>query len=924
MEFLAKYKLVVAAAVGLLTLLAVLFVLSRMYFTRAKGVPFFRTRPDFSISTEGVKKVVLDNGMTLLVFKNPTVPKVLVQIAYNVGSYVEDAGERGLAHLIEHMIFKGTQKLAETDIDVIARKFGASFNAFTSMDVTSYYFETNKNNWKPFLEILSDCMQNARFDSQHLASEIKTVIQELKMYKDDYWQMMFQKIVSLLFPANHPYHYPVIGFKEDLLNLSAENLKKFYDKYYTPDRATLFVVGDIDIDEVVEHVKKRFEPITADHKASVADFPHVPQELLSQHTRFYEDIKSEQLAFYWRIPGMKDKDELLASATAFLLGAGEGSRLHRALVDEHKVASSVGVYAQKFMEAGVFIILIEPVGGKSEACKKIISQELEKAVKEGFRAKELEHMTKTKGKRFLQKLQQFKNFTYEWLTSYFATNNELEIFNRVNRYVSIESNHVQNFVKEHLDPLLMNQIEALPIPESKKVISEQAKRHSDELDKLIMAKYNRTVPIEEPKYVHEIGQPQPLDFTFPKPDKSFTLNNGLKVFLRKQGSFPLISMNCKFKEFFYFSSAKEGLLVDLMMNMLMEGSKGYTKKDNVDFFEFHGADYRFSAAGGGLSLLSTDYATLFERFLHVLHYPSFPHDALEKLKNITVDSFTRSKDDPVERGIRMLKSKIYKDHPFSWSFDDAISLSRSITTKDLQALHKKYLVPVNMILTVVGNFDLDEMEKNIRAIFEPWRTGVEHKVDYPKSTFVPRVLEDVYMVRDQVVLLLGQPSPITIYHDDAVPLKLLNYIGFHSLGSRLFKLRERSGLFYTAFGSWAAGAGKDIGFDYLGAILSLENLDKAEQQMRQLAKDIAAKGVDEQEVAAARQLYLKSLIDAVSNNASVADLLSTLEAFQLGMDYYDKVLKRVQTMSIDELNGIASNYFNTDKMVRIRVGRIGK
>lgn len=924
MEFLAKYKLLCAGLLGIVLVVIIIFVVTKAYWFRAKGSFFSRSRPDFSIATDGVRKVVLDNGMTLLIWQNKAVPKVLVQIAYNIGSYVEQSGERGLAHLIEHMIFKGTEKLSESDIDEIGRKYGASFNAFTSMDVTSYYFETNKNNWKPFTHILADCMKNARFDEQHLASELKAVIQELKMYKDNYWSMMFEKITSLLFPANHPYHFPVIGYKEDLLNLSADNLKRFYEKYYTPDHATLFVIGDVDPEEVTQVVRKEFESIKADHKASIAPFPHLPHELVTQHTRFFEDIKSEQVGFYWRIPGLKDKHEILSSAASFLLGGGEGSRLHRALVDDQKVATGVGVYAQKFMESGVFVVLIEPVAGKIEECRAIVAKEITKAVEHGFADKELEHMTKSKGKSFLQKLQQYQNFTYEWLTSYFATGDEYDIFNRINKFVDIHSKEVQSFIEANLDPLLMNQIDVLPIPESKKLMSEEVKRHSDELDKKIMAKYVRTAPIEEPKYAFEIGEPENLDFVFPKPDRVISLDNGLKVLLRKNGNLPIMSVNCKFNDFFYFSSAKEGLALELMMNMLMEGSTGYTKQDNVDFFEFYGVDYHFGSDGAGLSMLSADYKKIFERFLFVLLNPTFPQNELDKQKAISIDSYVRSKDESTEVGIRELKCMIYKNHPFSWNFDDAIALIKSMEVQQLKALHKKYVNPGNMILSIAGDFDMNVVEHEIREIFSQWKKGQVDVIDYPKSGFVSGEHKDVYMVRDQVVVLFGQPSHVTIYHEDLIPLKMLNYIAFHSLGSRLFQLRQESGLFYTAFGAWGAGAGKDIGFDYVGAILSLDKLDQAEKGIRGLVHDLAEHGVKDHEIAAARQLYLKTLIDAVSTNASVGDLMGTIEAYQLGFDYYDKVLHRVQTISSEELNAIAAKYFTMDNMVRVRVGRIGK
>jgi predicted Zn-dependent peptidase len=135
-------------------------------------------------------------------------------------------------------------------------------------------------------------------------------------------------------------------------------------------------------------------------------------------------------------------------------------------------------------------------------------------------------------------------------------------------------------------------------------------------------------------------------------------------------------------------------------------------------------------------------------------------------------------------------------------------------------------------------------------------------------------------------------------------------------------LRERTGLFYNAFGGWAAGAGKEVGINYLGAILNPDKVDYAEREMFQLIDELAAKGVQEYEVKAAQQLYLKTLIDAVSTNNAVADLLTMLQAFDLGFDYYDKILKRVQAMPTSELNAIAKKYFTTQGFARVRVGRV--
>ena len=133
-----------------------------------------------------VIKVSLANGLTVLIHPVHTIPKVAVQLWYGVGSKNEYGGERGLAHLLEHMTFKGTRKLSESDINLIAHRLSGSCNAFTSHDYTCYVYDLPSQYWTVALDLLADCMINCTFKNELLYSEVRAVIQELKMYKDDY------------------------------------------------------------------------------------------------------------------------------------------------------------------------------------------------------------------------------------------------------------------------------------------------------------------------------------------------------------------------------------------------------------------------------------------------------------------------------------------------------------------------------------------------------------------------------------------------------------------------------------------------------------------------------------------------------------------------------------------------------------------
>ena len=173
-----------------------------------------------------VSKKILENGLTVLVRSSHAVPKVSIQLWYNVGSKDEKTGEKGIAHLIEHMIFKGTKKLSESDINMITQKLSGVCNAFTSYDYTGYLFDFPSHHWQEALPIMADCMRNCTFKEEHLNSEMKAVIQELKMYRDNYSSSLIEHMISAIF-NDHPYHYPIIGFKHDLWSLKSADLISF-------------------------------------------------------------------------------------------------------------------------------------------------------------------------------------------------------------------------------------------------------------------------------------------------------------------------------------------------------------------------------------------------------------------------------------------------------------------------------------------------------------------------------------------------------------------------------------------------------------------------------------------------------------------------------------------------------------------------
>ena len=168
-----------------------------------------------------VLKHVLPNGLTILVKPQHTIPRVETHLWYNVGSKDEEQGEQGITHLIEHMLFKGTKNLSESDINLITHKLSGNANAFTSHDATCYTFRFPSNVWQESLALFAECMQNATFDPQTLASELKAVIEEFRLYQDDYQGIVIEKMIEALWPQ-HPYRTPVLGLKQDVCDMDQD------------------------------------------------------------------------------------------------------------------------------------------------------------------------------------------------------------------------------------------------------------------------------------------------------------------------------------------------------------------------------------------------------------------------------------------------------------------------------------------------------------------------------------------------------------------------------------------------------------------------------------------------------------------------------------------------------------------------------
>jgi len=326
-----------------------------------------------------VHEHVLSNGLKVLLVENPKAPVVTIQIWYKVGSRNEVMGRAGLSHMLEHMMFKGTERNPKGTFSRTIRKNGGNDNAFTSQDFTAYFENLASDRVELALALEADRMQGLQLEDKEFQLEREVVKEERRLRTEDDPQA---SLVEMLFSQaflTHPYHWPVIGWFSDLNAMTLEDLKNHYDAHYSPNNATLVVVGDIKPDALLASIKRLFEPIP---KGPTPPLQRVVEPEQRGERRFMLK-RAAELPFVmvgYRVPNYSSEDSYALTILEAVLSNGKSSRLYRSLMYDLKIALAVGAeYNILQAEPELFYCfgVVRP-GAKIEEVEQAIYHEFER------------------------------------------------------------------------------------------------------------------------------------------------------------------------------------------------------------------------------------------------------------------------------------------------------------------------------------------------------------------------------------------------------------------------------------------------------------------------------------------------------------------------------------------------------------------
>jgi zinc protease len=339
-------------------------------------------------------ETTLDNGMKVVVREDRRAPSVVHMVWYRSGSMDEPTGVTGVAHVLEHMMFKGTRKVGPGEFNARVAALGGRDNAFTSRDYTAYFQQIPPAHLGTVMALEADRMKNLALTDEAFSREIEVIKEERRLRTDDRPRaLVYEQLMAIAFQA-HPYHHPVIGWMTDLITMTAEDARTWYRNWYTPSNASLVVVGDVDHQAVFKLARQHYGTIKS-AKLPTRRISNEPNQIGSRSVTVRAPAELPYLAMAWRVPSLRnpaaDREAYALQMLSEILDGYDGARLNRRLVREQRIAVSAGA-AYDGINRGPALFFLEgsPAPGQSiEALEASLRAELQRIRDEGVGEDEL-------------------------------------------------------------------------------------------------------------------------------------------------------------------------------------------------------------------------------------------------------------------------------------------------------------------------------------------------------------------------------------------------------------------------------------------------------------------------------------------------------------------------------------------------------
>jgi zinc protease len=865
---------------------------------------------------EGIQEVTLDNGLRVYLKPVPGSPVVTTMVAYKVGSADENLDSTGLSHYLEHLMFKGTDRLLPGDIDRITYRNGGANNAYTGEDYTIFHFDFPYDRWEAALRIEADRMRNLRIDERHEFEQEKgTVINELMRNEDEPWDLEMKAILPLLFGKTAPYGHPIIGEREHVRAATAEIIKGHYDRWYHPNNASLVVCGGFDPDRALAAIRKHFGSIPRAKLPPRKDLVAVKRDRPA-HLEIPSKFAVARLLMGYNTVRSGDPDYPVLAVLEGLLAGGKTGRLYKAMVEgaENALAVSAGNNGGRY--PGWFAIQVEVQPGKEpEAVEKMLLAEVQKLRDAPPAEAELKRVQRTILANAL-----FARESPHGLADTIAqgvTTNDLEYLkNYLPSILAVTPADVQRVARKYFDPSARVVVWSLP-PKEEKSGKEGGQPVPPK------RKAGRAALFPSPHRGRGVGG-EGAAFSLRKA-RRVELPNGLVLLLYEDHRLPLFVADAEVHDTRLSEPAGKAGLAALTGSLLDEGTTKHTGEQIAAMIENVGGTLASSSGGGGVRVLAPDRKLGLGLLLECLMSPSFPREAFERKKKQLLGEIEEARTKPELRAHQAFLAAVYGSHPLGRPRTGTAKTVEPLTAEDCAAFHKEVFAPNRTTLAVAGDFDSEEIIDLVKAQTKDWKK--EPPAPEPPAVAFPDHFTQKIVTMPQAAQLHFFLGHVGIRRDNPDYYKLL--VMDHVLGTgpgftdRLSgRLRDREGLAYTVTAAITPSAGRQPGTftAYIGT--DNDNFARVKKEFLEELNRIRDEKPTDQEVADAKTYLLGNLLLQFTTDAGIAGQLLKIDSNHLGFDYLDDYRKAVSAVTPQDVQAVARKYLDPARMVLVAAGAI--
>lgn len=410
-----------------------------------------------------VRKFRFKNGLKVIILEDHSSPVVSYQTWFNVGSKFEKKGKTGIAHLFEHLMFKGTKNYPHGVFDRILEKDGAQVNAATFYDWTYYYENLPSNKIETAVKLEADRMNNLILNEEHVIPEIDVVKNERRFrVENDPDGSMYEVLFEMAF-MKHNYGHPILGYMEDLNNLKLDDFLNFYKTYYSVNNAVIVVVGDVKTEEILKLIHRYYGKIKS---VRIPEYKKIiePPQKKERIKKLKFPIATEKIKILYKLPPITHKDIKVAEVINEILTGGDSSRLYRKLVIETEIASDVTGWVGDLSEYGVFSISITMnEGHPSEKALKIVEEEFENLRTNNLSQRELEKAKNRLEAEFVRSLVSAYLKAHEIGFFEITAEDYREFFKIIEHYSKVTKQDVRRVLSKYIKPEKRTSVIGIPV-----------------------------------------------------------------------------------------------------------------------------------------------------------------------------------------------------------------------------------------------------------------------------------------------------------------------------------------------------------------------------------------------------------------------------------------------------------------------------